>query len=80
MSEELLNSIDSKLDILIKLVATTAVRDKPLGEGGPLLAACGLDRNTIAEIYNTTPNSVSVQKSVAKKRKNQRQVDRGDQR
>jgi len=72
MSEKLLNSIDSKLDILIKLVAVAAVRDKPLGEGASLLAGCGLDRNVIAEIYNTTPNSVSVQKSVAKKRKNQR--------
>ena len=69
MSEELLSSIDGKLGILIKLVALTAVRDKPLGEGAPLLAACGLDRSAIAELYNTTPHSVSVQISLAKKRK-----------
>ena len=69
MDEDTLKSIDRKLDMLLKIVAVMAAEGKTLSEGAPLLYACGLDRQTIAEIYDTSPSSVSVRLSEAKKQR-----------
>jgi len=68
MDEQILQSIDRKLDVLLKLTAAILVSDKKLSEGAPLLAACGVDRQIIADLYSTTPDSASVQISKAKKK------------
>lgn len=70
MEDDFLESIDHRLDILVKLTATHLVQNLTLADGAPLLSACGVDREFIAKIYDTTTESVRVTVATAKKRKN----------
>jgi pyruvate/2-oxoglutarate dehydrogenase complex dihydrolipoamide dehydrogenase (E3) component len=69
VSEKLLNEIKEKLEQIVSLVAATAVKGMKPSEAIGLLGASGLDRNLIAQIVGTTPNTVSVRLSEAKAKK-----------
>ena len=68
MSERILESVDKKLDVIIKLIANLTIQEKSQTESSVTLGALGLDRNTIAEIVRTTPQTVSSRLSEAKKK------------
>jgi len=55
------------LDKTLKLLALVAVRDMTLKEQVSLLSRAGYDRNEIAELLGTSPNSVSVRLNELKK-------------
>lgn len=69
MSEQLLHEISKKLDSLMVLVAMFVIKGMKPNEAILTLNAAGLDRNVIAELVGTTPNTVSVRLSEAKARK-----------
>lgn len=50
--------IEKQLQLIVKLLAATVVERKTFEEGAKFLDGLGLDRNTIAEVYETTPPSV----------------------
>ena len=65
-SEDVFQRIESKLDQLLRLAAlqmTAGLKQVPAIQ---LLAAAGFDRRIIAELLNTTPNTVSVTLSNSK--------------
>jgi hypothetical protein len=67
--EEVLELIEAKLDQMLRLAAlwiTAGVKQAPAIQ---LLASAGIDRNLIAEILHTTPNTVSVTLSTMKSAK-----------
>jgi CRP-like cAMP-binding protein len=70
--EELLQDLNRKLDILLRLVATQVGADLSVAERAPLLSRTGLDRKAIADVCNTTPEAVSVRLAEARKRKTAR--------
>ena len=70
MSDQVLNEINQKLDQLVALVASNAVKGMKQAEAILLLGAAKLDRNLIAQILGTTPGTVSVTLSQAKAIKN----------
>lgn len=69
MSENNLKSIESKLDIIIKILASNISEGKSQTESILNLSKLGLDRNAIADIVGATPSTVSVRMSEAKKSK-----------
>ncbi|MGA3373229.1 MAG: hypothetical protein ABSC48_15855 [Terracidiphilus sp.] len=65
-SEDVLQRIESKLDQLLRLAAlqmTAGLKQVPAIQ---FLATAGFDRRIIAELLNTTPNTVSVTLSTSK--------------
>jgi DNA-directed RNA polymerase specialized sigma24 family protein len=61
--------VEAKLDILIRLLALSAVSDnQPLRENAVRLQRAGLTPKEIAILCDTTPNTVSVALSTAKRR------------
>lgn len=64
-----LKDIDTKLDILIRLLASTIGSGLSLAERAPMLQRAGLDRNVIAAVCNSTPEAVSVRLAEAKRKK-----------
>ena len=66
MSDKVLNEISKKLDQLVALVGSSAVKGMKQSEAILVLGAAGLDRNLIAELLGTTPGTVSVRLSQAK--------------
>jgi hypothetical protein len=64
-----LEEINRKLGILLRLLAYQTVESMTLSEGAPLLRRLGLNSGEIAEIYESTPNAVSVRLAEAKKKK-----------
>ena len=57
------------LETLCRLLALNLMQGKNKREQTELLARAGMNRWEIAELVGTTPNTVSVQLSVARKRK-----------
>lgn len=68
MTEEILERIDTKLDIIIRLLAGKYIEGKGKTESILALSALGLDTNLIAEIVGTTPGTVSTRLSEVKKK------------
>lgn len=60
MEEEMLKSIDRKLDTIIKLLAGNFVQGKSKTEAILTLGAFGMDTNAIADIVGTTPGTVNA--------------------
>ncbi len=54
------DSFSQKLDLLIRLTAISLTDGKPLREQIKLLSKSGFQPKEIAEILDTTPNTVSV--------------------
>ncbi len=67
MTEEILGRIDKKLDLIIRLLASKTIEGKPKTASILILGALGLDRNLSCKIMDTTPHTVSVILSRAKK-------------
>jgi len=68
MEEEILASLDKKLDAIVRLLARQCIEDKPnKTEAIKALGALGLDRNLIAEIVVTTRATVDARLAEAKK-------------
>ena len=68
MAEEILERIDTKLDTIIRLLASRSIEGKGKTEAILTLGALGLDMNLIAEIVGTTPGTVGVRLSEARKK------------
>jgi DNA-binding NarL/FixJ family response regulator len=65
-SDKLLQSIDAKLGQILKLSALQMASGMKQAPAIQILNAAGLERKVIAEILNTTPNTVSVTLAKAK--------------
>lgn len=68
-SEDGFARLEAKLDVLIRLFALTAVGGKKLKESAILLSKAGMAPKDIAAICDSTPNTVSVTLSQAKREK-----------
>jgi len=65
-----LSLVEDKLDTLIRLLALSITSNTPLlSEKAQLLTKAGLAPRTIAALFDTTPNTVSVLLSSAKRNK-----------
>jgi len=60
MEQEILRSIDKKLDTIIKLLALNFVQGKSKTEAIITLGNFGMDSNMIAAIVGTTPATVTA--------------------
>jgi len=69
MSEKQFEVLSNKLDILIKLTAMNALKDKNLTEQVRILSEIDLPNKQIATILGTTPEIVHSLKGRLKKRK-----------
>jgi len=69
MEDEILRSIDKRLETMIKLLARTIVQGKNKAEDIRTLGSLGLDINTITEIVGTTPATVTTRLWEHKKKK-----------
>jgi hypothetical protein len=65
-NDDLLRGIDSKLQQLLRLAALQITGGMKQGAAIQLLATAGFERRLIADILNTTPNTVSVTLSTSK--------------
>lgn len=70
MSEDRLVDIQDKLNMIIKLLASNIIEGKSQTEAILALGNIGINRNTIADIVGTSPLTVSVRLSEAKKKTN----------
>jgi DNA-binding NarL/FixJ family response regulator len=69
--------IEAKLDTVIRLLALSAISDHaPLREHAVRLKRAGLAPKEIAALCDTTPNTVSVALSTAKRGKRRRKATR----
>ena len=68
-NKKLLESILKRLGVIIALQLRTQSKDLSTTEGIQLLTRFGLEPTEIAEILNTTPNTVNVTRSRIKRRK-----------
>lgn len=68
-SEEILETISSKLSALLLISLTADVQKKNTAQKVEMLAGLGLPNQEIANILGTTRGTVEVLKSRAKKRK-----------
>ncbi len=64
---ENIETLERKLDLLIRVVAAQCVAGKGASESIEILGRLGIARDEIARICNTTANTVSVRLSEAKK-------------
>ncbi|MCH7666211.1 MAG: hypothetical protein IH936_09835 [Acidobacteria bacterium] len=69
MTEPEVSQLVARLDILVRLDALNLVAGKKQGEQIALLSAAGLAPKEIAEILETTPNTVRVRLSNFRKQK-----------
>ena len=69
MSEEILASIEKKVDSIMRLLAHNFITDKNITESIVELRDLGLDRKIISEIVGVPPKNVSVRLSEAKRKK-----------
>jgi DNA-directed RNA polymerase specialized sigma24 family protein len=68
MEEQILASIDKKLDAIVRLLASKSIEGKSnKTEAIIALGALGLDSNLIAEIVDTTLSTVSARLSEARR-------------
>ena len=60
MEEDILKSIDKKLDVIIKIYTSNLIKGKNQKESIIMLADMGIEANTIANIVKTAPSTVSA--------------------
>lgn len=63
---EILLRIDAKLDQMLRLAALQLTSNMKQVQAIQMLSAAGFERKLIAELLNTTPNTVSVTLAKAK--------------
>lgn len=69
MSDEILKSIDRRLEAITNLIAINAIKDKSLNEQIDILSSAHLTVHEIATILNKSPNNISVRLHMKKKSK-----------
>jgi len=69
MSEDILKSIDRRLEAITNLIAIDTIKDKSLNEQIDILFSAHLTVNEIATILNKSPNNISVRLHMKKKSK-----------
>jgi len=67
VDDAILKAIESKLDLVVRLLAARAIEKASKKESILALGLAGFDRNKIAELVKTTPLTVSVVVSDSKK-------------
>jgi hypothetical protein len=67
MNQQEAERIETKLETILRVLAWSAVDGKSLVESVEILSRLGLDRNQIAAVCDTTPLTVSVRLSEAKR-------------
>jgi DNA-binding NarL/FixJ family response regulator len=65
-NEEMLQSINTKLDQMLRLAALQMTSGMKQVQAVQMLSAAGFERKLIAELLNTTPGTVSVTLAKAK--------------
>ena len=70
MKEDILKSIERKLDVLIDLTAYLATREMTVTDGAPLLNRLGMTPAEIAPILKSTASAVKTRIKEAKKKTN----------
>ena len=68
MTDELLKRIAGKLDIITKLLCSKCIEGKSSTDSILALENIGVERKLIAELTGSTPNSIRVTISAAKKK------------
>ena len=69
MSEDILKSIDRRLETITNLIAINAIKDKSLNEQIDILSNAHLTVNEIATVLNKSSNNISVRLHMKKKLK-----------
>ena len=75
MSEDILKSMDKRLETITNLLAINAIRDKSLNEQIDLLYNVHLSINEIATILGKSSNNISVRLHM-KKKLNKKEVEK----
>ena len=73
-NDEVLQRIEEKLGQMLRLIALQSTREMKQTQAIEFLDACGFERKLIAEILNTTSNTVSVSLSKSKAKRSQRRA------
>jgi hypothetical protein len=73
-NDKLLQSIDAKLGQMLKLSALQMASGMKQTQAIQILNAAGFERKLIADILNTTPNTVSVTIAKAKAKQKPREI------
>jgi hypothetical protein len=68
MNADDIATLERKIDLLIRLLGARCVEGKTTTDAIRMLGRLGLDRPEIATICDTTPNTVSVRLSEARKK------------
>lgn len=68
-NDDVLTRIESKLDQMLRLIALQSASELQQAQAIRLLGTAGLERQVIAELLETTPNTVSVTLSTSKGKK-----------
>lgn len=74
-NDDVLLRIEAKLDVLLRLIALQSTGELKQAQAIRLLGTAGLERQVIAELLDTTPNTVSVTLSTSKGKKNAARKD-----
>jgi hypothetical protein len=77
-NDDVLLRIESKLDQMLRLVALQSAHEMKQAEAIQLLDAAGFERRVIAELLETTPNTVSVTLSTSKAKGKAARKNRND--
>lgn len=74
MAEDIMKSIDAKLEVIIRLLSSTLIQGRNKTEAILDLGSLGLENNLIASIVGTTRNAVGACLSEAKKKSSKREA------
>jgi len=70
LSDEILKSIDRRLETIANLIAINIIKDKSINEQIDILSHVHLSVNEIARILGKSPNNISVRLHMKKKKRN----------
>lgn len=73
-SEEILRSINTKLDQMLRLAALQMASNMKQVQAIQMLSTAGFERKLIADLLGTTPNTVSVTLAKAKAKQKPREI------
>lgn len=77
-NDDVLLRIESKLDQMLRIIALQSTRELKQTQAIQLLGAAGFERQVIAELLKTTPNTVSVTLSTSKAKRKSSRKERTD--
>jgi DNA-binding CsgD family transcriptional regulator len=77
-NDDVLLRIESKLDQMLRIIALQSTRELKQTEAIQLLGTAGFERQLIAELLKTTPNTVSVTLSTSKAKRESSRKERTD--